>query len=407
MTRRTDYAWPTAGVDLADLLERAPTAGHERKIDQFIAGKRVLVTGAGGSIGSEIVRQLHDLDPEAVYQLDHDESTLHALQLQLHGHGLFNDDHVVLADVRDEAAMASIMCDVRPDVVYHAAALKHLPLLERYPLEAIKTNVLGTANVLAAAALSGVTHFINVSTDKAARPSSVLGATKRFAETIVAAQSGGSMRVASVRFGNVLGSRGSLLDSLAFQLAHGQPITVTDPAATRFFMTIPEAAGLVLESSTMFLRGETFVLDMGLPLRILDLVNRYAALCGQEEPLVQITGLRPGEKLHEELYDGAEVRLATADPRISAIQPRHDPRIDLSRQLTNIERLTAAGRAADARAALWHGLPDDAYCGERRVSGHAWPMQERRPHHASDTTQAITVDRVHWSAEPAKSIALS
>jgi len=209
-----------SATDLAtDLLDRCAARPYSPWVRELTAGKRILVTGAGGSIGSEIVRQLETLDPVIVYQLDHDESALHALQLQLDGHGMLDDERIVLADVRDRAGIRRTLCELRPDIVYHAAAHKHLPLLERYPGEGVKTNVLGTKNVVAAAVEAGVGFLVNVSTDKAARPTSVLGTTKRLAEMVVRDYAGQGTRLASVRFGNVLGSRGSFLDTLSFQVA--------------------------------------------------------------------------------------------------------------------------------------------------------------------------------------------
>ncbi|GAA0562611.1 hypothetical protein GCM10010172_52300 [Paractinoplanes ferrugineus] len=281
--------------------------------------KIVLVTGAGGSIGSEIVRQVRSLDPTAVYLLDHDEGALHALQLELQGHGLLTDPFVLLADIRDAGTMRRILAEIRPDIVFHAAAHKHLPLLERFPAEGVKANVEGTQNVVAAAVEAGAELVVNISTDKAAHPTSVLGATKRVAENIAASYATELTRVASVRFGNVLGSRGSLLTSLRWQVANANDITVTDPAVTRFFMTIPEAATLVIEAAVLAHRGETYVLDMGRPVRILDLVQRYLEFTKADNRIV-FTGLRGGEKMHEQLVDSTiEAVGATAHPRISRI----------------------------------------------------------------------------------------
>ncbi|AEV86040.1 polysaccharide biosynthesis protein CapD [Actinoplanes sp. SE50] len=283
-----------------------------------VEGRSVLVTGAGGSIGSEIVRQVHRLNASQVFLLDHDEGALHALQLELLGHGLLDNDSVVLADIRDEQVLDRLFARIRPDLVFHAAAHKHLPLLERYPAEGIKTNILGTANVVRAAARAGVRVFVNISTDKAAAPTSVLGATKRIAERVTSAWAGDAMRVASVRFGNVLGSRGSFLPTLHWQLSNNLPVTITDPAVTRYFMTIPEAAALVVEAGQMASAGETYVLDMGEPMLIEDVVRRMAAAL-RTEPEIVYTGLRPGEKLHEELHDGIEMLGTTGHPRISTV----------------------------------------------------------------------------------------
>ena len=202
----------------------------------------------------------------------------------------------------------------RPDVVFHAAAHKHLPLLEQHPGEGVKTNVLGTQNVVRAAAEAGTKRFLLISTDKAAEPVSILGATKRLAEMIVQANADSTMRVCSVRFGNVLGSRGSLLAVVRAQIERGEPVTVTDPDVTRFFMTVEEAVGLVLSAAPMGEFGETFVLDMGEPVRIVNLVRRYAEQLRVPDVQIHFTGLRPGEKLHETLFDELEQRLPTVNP---------------------------------------------------------------------------------------------
>jgi FlaA1/EpsC-like NDP-sugar epimerase len=341
----------------AELLKRCPNPTYGPKVHDLVAGKRLLVTGAGGSIGSEIVRQLETLHPAAVYLLDHDETSLHHLELQLHGNGLLCDDRTILADIRDRAGMRRIFFDIQPEIVYHAAAHKHLPLLERYPSEGVKTNILGTENVVAAAVEAGADLFINISTDKAARPVSVLGVTKRLAEMIVSDHAGRGTRIASVRFGNVLGSRGSFLESLAFQIANGQPVTVTDQDVTRFFMTIPEAAGLVIEASLMADHGETYLLDMGEPVRITELVQRFAALFGIEAPDVRFTGLRSGEKLHEQLFDGAEDRAATEHPRIWAVQAKQTPPPHFRRKVDCLYQLTVEGRVDDLLHELVELLP--------------------------------------------------
>ena len=308
----------------AALLEREASPVYGPKARRLLAGKTVLVTGAAGSIGSELVRQVHRLSPAALYLLDHDESGLHSVHLDLHGQGLFTDDSVVLCDIRDASAVRTALASTMPDIVFHAAAHKHLPLLERYPAEGFKTNVLGTLNLVEAASYAGVSRFINISTDKAADPTSVLGATKRLAELVVSAFSTADMRSASVRFGNVLGSRGSFLHSLAAQVARHQHITVTHPDVTRYFMTIPEAAGLVIEAAVMADAGETYVLDMGEPVRIVDIVARFLAMTGAPGRDVVFTGLRPGEKLHEALFDADEVSERTRHTRISTVRQSAD-----------------------------------------------------------------------------------
>jgi FlaA1/EpsC-like NDP-sugar epimerase len=307
-------------LDIAPfLLGRTNNIMYGDGARELVRGKTVLVTGAGGSIGSEIVRQVRTLWPAAVYVLDHDEGALHTLQLELHGHGLLTDPFVLLADIRDAGTIRRLLDDIRPDIVFHAAAHKHLPLLERFPAEGVRANVEGTHNVVAAAVAAGAGLVVNISPDKAAHPTSVLGATKRVAEHIAASYARPPTRVASVRFGNVLGSRGSLLTSLRWQVTNANDITVTDPSATRFFMTIPEAASLVIEAAVLADCGETYVLDMGQPVRILDLVHRYLAFTKADNRIV-FTGLRSGEKLHEQLVDNSiEAISSTTHPRISRI----------------------------------------------------------------------------------------
>jgi FlaA1/EpsC-like NDP-sugar epimerase len=342
---------PASPAMLAEMIGKGSEPLYSTAAHASVTGRTVLVTGAGGSIGSEIVRQVHRLDPAAVYLLDHDEGALHALQVELRGHGLLDDDRTVLADIRDGQVMERLFAGIRPDVVFHAAAHKHLPLLERYPAEGIKTNLVGTANVVAAAAYANAKTFVNISTDKAAAPSSVLGATKRLAERVTSAWAGGAMRVASVRFGNVLGSRGSFLPTLHWQLSNDRPVTITDPAVTRYFMTIPEAAGLVIEAGAMASVGETYVLDMGDPVRIEDLVRRFATVLGRH-PEIVYTGLRPGEKLHEELHDGIERLASTRHPMVSAVTADGPADRGL---LYDIDRLAAAVSEGDdqLRARLW------------------------------------------------------
>ncbi|MBG0567878.1 polysaccharide biosynthesis protein [Actinoplanes aureus] len=344
---------------LAQLLGKSTEPTYSAAARASIKGRSVLVTGAGGSIGSEIVRQVHRLSPGPVYLLDHDEGALHSLQVELNGHGLLDDDRTVLADIRDGHTMHRLMEQIRPDIVFHAAAHKHLPLLERYPAEGVKSNLIGTANVVAAAANAGTTTFVNISTDKAAAPSSVLGATKRLAERVVAAWAGSSMQVASVRFGNVLGSRGSFLPTLHWQLSNGLPVTITDPRITRFFMTIPEAAGLVIEAGEMAQAGETYVLDMGDPVSIEDLVRRFAVAL-DAEPQIVYTGLRPGEKLHEELLDSIENLTSTRHPRVSAVTANGPAQIALLDEVDRIATAAAVLGTEELRELLWDLLHSTA-----------------------------------------------
>jgi len=301
----------------ADLLGRHQIDTDISAIAGYISGRRVLVTGAGGSIGSELCRQINLFNPERLVMLDRDESALHAVQMAIEGRALLDTRNLVVADIRDADRMTEVFMEHRPDVVFHTAALKHLPLLELYPAEALKTNVHGTLNVLQAAAASGVDRFVNISTDKAADPSSVLGYTKRIAEQLTswfAAREPGTYL--SVRFGNVLGSRGSVLGAFEKQVAAGGPITVTHPDVTRYFMTVTEAVQLVVQAGAVGLDGEALVLDMGEPVKIVDVARRLVAQSDRPIDIV-FTGLRPGEKMHEVLLGRNELDDRHAHPLIS------------------------------------------------------------------------------------------
>ncbi|MFD0348940.1 polysaccharide biosynthesis protein [Kitasatospora aburaviensis] len=313
-------------LDVNRLIGRHEVHVVSADVRDVIEGRRVLVTGAGGSIGSELCRQVHAFNPSALYMLDHDESNLHRLQLEIWGEALLTDDSLVIADIRDRPRIQQIFRDLKPDVVFHAAAHKHLPLLERHPSEAVKSNVLGTDHLVEAALATGVERFVLISTDKAADPTSVLGASKRLAELIVQANARDARNLgtgvfSAVRFGNVLGSRGSLLSVLAEQLRSGGPVTITHPDVTRFFMTIEEAVGLVLESGRMAHGGEVFVLDMGEPVRIVDLVHNFAeqVQLGRDEVEIRYTGLRAGEKLNEALFSEGR---SGCPPRTPGSTPR-------------------------------------------------------------------------------------
>jgi FlaA1/EpsC-like NDP-sugar epimerase len=311
---------------ISDLLGRRAVTTDMASVREHIAGKRVLVTGAGGSIGAELCRQLYQLGPAELIMLDRDESALHAVQLALHGRALFDSEETVLADIRDQHRVREVFGRFRPEIVFHAAALKHLPLLESYPAEALKSNVWGTLTVLQAAADFGVQSFINISTDKAADPVSVLGYSKRITERLTAHMSvhtGGAYL--SVRFGNVLGSRGSMLTSLSAQVAAGGPVTVTDPDVSRYFMLVDEAVHLVLQAATIGRGGEALVLDMGEPVRIADIARRLIASTGRNLEVI-FTGLRPGEKLAEDLLGPGETDHRPCHPLISQVPvPALDP----------------------------------------------------------------------------------
>lgn len=315
-----------AGTDMRSLQIGALIGRPEmhvvsRDVASVLTGKRVLVTGAGGSIGSELCRQVYGFNPQSLVMLDHDESNLHRLQLEIWGAAKLDGDGVVVADIRDRERMHQVFRDYRPEVVFHAAALKHLPALERHPCEGVKSNVKGTQNVIEAAIDHDAERLVLVSTDKAADPTSVLGATKRLGELILERHTGSGTRLCAVRFGNVLGSRGSLLHVVKEQLAASMEVTVTHPDVERFFMTTEEAVGLVLEAARMAQDGATYVLDMGDPVRIVDLVRNFADLLNARDLRFRFTGLCPGEKLTEELFAAGEERLATDHHRVWMTKP--------------------------------------------------------------------------------------
>jgi FlaA1/EpsC-like NDP-sugar epimerase len=340
----------------------------------IVAGRRTLVTGAGGSIGSELCRQIKAFGCSELYLLDHDESNLQGLQLELTGQSLLDSSETIIADIRDRDRLHQIFGDIRPQTVFHAAAHKHLPLLERHPCEGVKTNVMGTQNLIGAAVETAVDRFILISTDKAADPTSVLGATKRIAEQLVmraAAAAVGPTRFASVRFGNVLGSRGSLLSILDRQIENGESITITHPDVTRFFMTIEEAVGLVLEAAGMATSGEVFVLDMGKPVRILDLASSYANQMHHslETLTFRFTGLRPGEKLNESLFGQDEEPAPSGHPKISSAIQHRGPHPEFDARLADLLAATAANSSEGVHACLASLLPSLPTSAEASRSG--------------------------------------
>lgn len=303
----------------ADLLGRREIDTDIGGIADYLTGRRVLVTGAGGSIGSELCRQVQRYGPAALVMLDRDESGLHAVQLSIEGRAMLDTRDLVVADIRDLERMAAVFDEHRPDVVFHAAALKHLPLCEMHPSEAVKTNVWGTATLLDLSVAHGVDTFVNISTDKAADPVSVLGATKRVAERLTAsAARRAEGDYISVRFGNVLGSRGSVLGAFRAQIEMGGPLTVTDPEVTRYFMTVEEAVQLVIQAGAIGEHGGAMVLDMGEPVRIADVARRLIAEADRRIEIVY-TGLRPGEKLHEVLCGDGEDPRPSAHPLIAVV----------------------------------------------------------------------------------------
>jgi len=307
-------------LNIEDLLGREPIQLSNEAAQSTILGKRVCITGAAGSIGSEIVRQILSHQPAALLAIDQAETPMHDLHLELTRLGIRDRVELQVGDVRDEEQARSTLMEFKPDIVYHAAAYKHVPLMEQQPWQAFETNVLGTYRVLQAAIAANAERFVMISTDKAVNPTSIMGCTKRLAELVVmhvAEQS--SIRTVITRFGNVLGSNGSVIPLFRQQIEQGGPVTVTDEAVTRFFMTIPEAVSLVLEASAMGEKNDVFVFDMGESVRILDLAQKMIALAGLDpdnDIKIAITGLRPGEKLHEELLSKNEKLLPTHHPKI-------------------------------------------------------------------------------------------
>ena len=308
-------------VEIEDLLGRDPVELDQTLIEKQLRGKRILVTGAGGAIGSEICRQVSSFRPKELIILGHGENSIYQLNMELLGKYA---EHFritpVIADVQDRKRIFEVMEKYRPDVVYHAAAHKHVPLMEINPREAVKNNILGTRNVAEAANHAKVKTFVMISTDKAVNPPNIMGATKRLCEMIVQdmATKSDSTKYVAVRFGNVLGSRGSVIPLFKKQIAKGGPITVTHPDIVRYFMTIPEAAQLVIQAGSLARGGEIFVLDMGKPVRIVDLAKNLIRLSGYSEDDIEIkfTGLRPGEKMYEELLNEGEINPKQIFPKI-------------------------------------------------------------------------------------------
>lgn len=311
-------------IQMEDLLDRKPVNLDHQEISRFIEGKVVLVTGGGGSIGSELCRQIMRFQPEKLLVLDIYEN--HAYQLQMEFDQSYPDNklEVVIGSIRDMARLEHIFQCYRPSIVFHAAAHKHVPLMETCPGEAVKNNVFGTINVAKCADKYDAQRFVLISTDKAVNPTNIMGATKRICEMIVQIlQKTSKTRFSVVRFGNVLGSQGSVVPLFLMQIARGGPVTVTDKQVTRFFMTISEAAQLALQAASFAKGGEIFVLDMGEPVKIYELAEKLIALSGYrpQDIKIEFCGLRPGEKLHEELFMNKEGFTRTKHQKIFVEQP--------------------------------------------------------------------------------------
>ncbi|MDF2946786.1 MAG: hypothetical protein K0S51_1465 [Bacillales bacterium] len=307
-------------VQVEDLLGREPVKLDIEKISESVTNKTILVTGAGGSIGSEICRQIRSFSPAKIVLVGHGENSIYQIDMELRKHNADNVEIIpVIGDIQDRKRMFEVMEEFRPHVVYHAAAHKHVPLMEYNPREAIKNNVFGTKNVAEAANAFDVHTFVLVSSDKAVNPTNVMGSTKRIAEMVIQKMNQSSRtKFVAVRFGNVLGSRGSVIPLFKKQIQAGGPVTVTHPDMTRYFMTIPEASKLVIQAGSLARGGEIFVLDMGEPVKIVDLAKNLIRLSGYtiEEIGIEYSGIRPGEKMYEELLNEKEIEHNPIFPKI-------------------------------------------------------------------------------------------
>ncbi len=364
-------------VRVEDVLGRAPIEVDFARVARYLNGRAVLVTGAGGSIGRELCRQVSATGARRLVMVDHSENNLFEIDMELRDRGHAGPLVPVIADCRDAAAMERVFAAERPEIVFHAAAYKHVPMMELNPVQAIANNALATAVLAGLAERFEVHRFCLISTDKAVEPKTVMGASKALAERVVEAHGASGTRFAAVRFGNVLGSSGSVLPIFRRQIAEGGPVTVTHPEMTRFFMTIPEAVQLVIEATGIADGGDIFVLDMGEPVRIMDLARRTIELSGQDVA-IEVVGIRPGEKLHEELFNvDEEVRPTRYGKIMRATRPPLDPST-LHDGLDEIARRVAAGPPEPVAQALWatlRGARIAASDGETRMAPpttHPW-----------------------------------
>ena len=367
-------------VRLEDILGRAEVHLDRENIQRFLKNRRILITGAGGSIGSELVRQIGRYEPAELALLDFSEYNLFQTEMECSQHfeGIAVKSYLV--DIRNRESLARAFCDFRPEVVFHAAAYKHVPLQELNPWEAVHNNVAGTINVAQASTAAGAERFVLVSSDKAVRPTNVMGATKRVAEMMILSMNhngngsanGEDTRFMAVRFGNVLGSSGSVVPIFQQQIASGHPITVTHPDVTRFFMTIPEAAQLILQAGAMGGGGEIFILDMGKPVRIDDMARDLIRLHGLEPDRdipIQYIGLRPGEKLYEELITEGEGIVGTAHEKIRVINGRHNDYESLRSPVDELVALADQFDSAAIRRKIKEIVPEYNPPPEDRTSG--------------------------------------
>lgn len=349
-------------VTLEDILNRGEIHLDEEGIRQYLEGRRILVTGAGGSIGAELVRQVGRFNPEAVALVDFSEYNLFRLEIEFRQRFSFIPVSVFLADIKKKAAVRQVFHEFSPDVVLHAAAYKHVPMQELNPWEAVYNNILGTRNMVDVSLETGVKRFVLVSTDKAVRPTNVMGATKRVAEMLTACVNGDpERRFMAVRFGNVIGSSGSVIPLFQEQISRGSPLTVTHPDVTRYFMSIPEAAQLILQAGAIGNGKEIFVLDMGEPVRIADLARDLIRLNGLEperDISIQFTGLRPGEKLYEELITEGEGTVPTTHDKILVLQGEEYDGETLNAQVHDLLAVADTYDAAAIKKKLHEIVPE-------------------------------------------------
>jgi FlaA1/EpsC-like NDP-sugar epimerase len=364
-------------VAIEDLLGRPQNVPNRGAMKALIAGKRVLVTGAGGSIGGELVRQLVEIGPVRLVLVDNSEFNLYSIEMEVRERLPDLPVRAVIGDVRDRERITRLIADERPEVVFHAAALKHVPMVEANPVEGVLTNVIGTRNVAEACRAHGVVAMVLISTDKAVNPTNVMGATKRLAESycqaldVSGAAQGSRTRFVTVRFGNVLGSTGSVVPLFQRQLAAGGPLTVTHPEIKRYFMTVREAVELVLQASALGVggvdgaapseSGKIFVLDMGEPIRIADLARQMIRLAGHRpdrDVQIVFTGLRPGEKLNEELFHAAEALRPTVIKGVLLADPRTADYAFLARGVDELQAASEGGRVETALSLIMRHVPE-------------------------------------------------